>query len=393
MRWPGAEFGGGEDWDGGAAFQESDRAKTVAREARIAQAAATASRHQKEAVASEAARPGILQGLAAAIPAATAERSAAREKAGLPVTRAALGVPWAQYARTLDEVAGFNGGSLAGGFNLRAVERTINEVAGLVRFAGPALVDTTYTATSMNEGGESSYEAAAAAINPELALRLNNYRVEPTADPYLSALIDPDGVRLGTFKQGDKPTSVDKIFEAVVVAAVVAMTAGAAAFALAPAAAAGAGGAGAAAVEVAPAFLFNAAIDSQAASSALGITGAEAAAAAVVPAGVNLGTLGGIMSTAPEVAAATVAKWAAENIVHKIAKKAIETVATRAVIGALSPGSGDSRSRASDPNAGAGGFGGAPIGASPADTADRAAVAPYNPLALLAFAAFALLAT
>lgn len=354
---PNVEAWGGEDWDGGAQFQESAWAATVARDARIAQAAATSARHQREA-AENAQR-------AQRAAAEHADAMPGRAMVGVPAIRAAMGVPWGQYGAVLDEVAGFNGGTLAAGFNVGAVARTVEDIGRLIGFNGPALVSTTYTATSMNEGGESTYEAAAAAINPELALRLNNYRVEDTADPYRSTLIDQDGARIGTFRQGDKPTGADKIFEAVVVAAVVAMTAGAAAYALAPAlAGAGASGAGAAfegiggamAAGGAPmtaaefvagvsagasageaAFVWNAAADSQIASTALGITGAEAAAAAVVPLAVDLGTLGGIVTTA----APSAAPWAVPKAVGDTGKTLATNAAKSQLIKAMTGDAAD----------------------------------------------------
>ena len=101
-----------------------------------------------------------------------------------------------------------------------------------------------------------------------------------------------------------------------------------------------------------PEFIFNAAADSQVASSALGITGAQAAAAAVVPAAVNLGSLGGIVSTA-----APTAGWVGDLInragaaVAREATAVVTQAAKAAVLSAVVGNNNEPAGRAPlDPN-------------------------------------------
>ena len=77
-------------------------------------------------------------------------------------------------------------------------------------------------------------------------------------------------------------------------------------------------------------FVFNAAVDSQLASTAAGITGAQAAAAAVVPAAVDLGSLGGIVTTGAD---AALPAW-----LDAAAKKITTTAATTATNAAIKAG-------------------------------------------------------
>ncbi len=150
------------------------------------------------------------------------------------------------------------------------------------------------TGAAANENGDL---AASSSIDPAALQKLSGYTFDwaPTGkgDGGKLSAFDAKGGSAGTWEQKD-PSLLQGLGEWGVLAGAGFGLAGLAGFGpmagLGASTAAGSGNSGGAAG-------FNAALDSQLASSQLGITGAQSAAAATVPASVDLGSLGGILST------------------------------------------------------------------------------------------------
>ncbi len=142
------------------------------------------------------------------------------------------GMGWEDYTKNWDaNLGGFGGGTLGGGFSSARADQMLGEIGKLAGFGGPATVAGQYTASGMNEGGETTYQADGSKINPELAAALAGYRVNKTGD-YTSDLYDPTGKNLGAFSSGDRPSKFDSFMEKAVPVGLGLLTGGAASAAM-----------------------------------------------------------------------------------------------------------------------------------------------------------------